>query len=259
MTALAHAVWWHENRQWAASPARPGAAEPPLMPTGAMGATGAAGVWAEGRAREALAECGVPLVPARAAADEDEAAAAAAEFSGPVVLKLASDELVHKSEAGGVVLDLRTEQDVRSAARRLLSLVAGSLLVSPMRTGGVELLVSIRRDVTWGPVLTVGLGGIWVEVYRDVQLAPLPVSAADVDRMLGRLRAAALLAGVRGRPPVSRAAAVAAIVSIAAAAERLGDAAEVVEVNPLWVSAERAEALDALIVWRSPGPVLERK
>ena len=77
--------------------------------------------------------------------------------------------------------------------------------------------------------------------------------------MLGRLRAAALLAGVRGRPPVSRAAAVAAIVSIAAAAERLGDAAKVVEVNPLWVSAERAEALDALIVWRSPGPVLERK
>jgi acetate---CoA ligase (ADP-forming) len=256
MTALAHAVWWHENRQWAASPARPAAAEPPLPPTGA---TGAAGVWAERRARDALAECGVPLVPARAAADEDEAAVAAAEFSGPVVLKLASDELVHKSEAGGVVVGLRTEQEVRSAARRLLSLAAGSLLVSPMRTGGVELLVSIRRDVAWGPVLTVGLGGILVEVYPDVQLAPLPVSAADVDRMLGRLRAAALLAGVRGRPPVSRAAAVAAIVSIAAVAERLGDAAEIVEVNPLWVSAERAEALDALIVWRSPGPVLERK
>lgn len=250
MTAIGHAVRWHEGRRWLAAKG-PAALVPRAARAGAA-PLGAAGVWGEARARDLLAGYGVPLVPALDAADEEQAAAAAARFGGPVVLKAAADGLAHKSEAGGVALDLRTEREVRAAARRLLHQAPGRLLVSPMRAGGVELLVSVRQDTTWGPVLTVGLGGIWVEVYRDVQLAPLPVDAADVERMLGRLRGAALLSGGRGRAPVSRPAAVAAISAIAAAAERLGDAVEVIEVNPLLVSAERAEALDALVVWREP-------
>jgi len=259
MTALGHAVWWHESRRWLGSRRPPAAARPLAAPPGA------AGVWAEEQARSLLAAHGVPLVPARYAADEDEAAAAAAELGGPVVLKLAADGLAHKSDIGGVALDLRTGGEVRSAARRLLRLAAdgglraGRLIISPMRTGGLELLVAVRRDVTWGPVLAVGLGGLWVEVYRDVQLAPLPVDAGDVDRMLGRLRAAALFAGARGRAPVNRTAALSAIVSVAEVAERLGDAVEVLEINPLWVSADRAESLDALVVWRDPGPVPNRR
>jgi acetate---CoA ligase (ADP-forming) len=254
MTALGHAVWWHETRDWLR--ARPRDAVPPVR----LAPAGAAGIWAERQARDLLAAHGVPLVPARYAPGEDEAVEAAADLGGSVVLKLAADGLAHKSDIGGIALDLRTADEIRCAARELLRLgteglgPGGGLIVSPMRKGGVELLVSVRQDPTWGPVLAVGLGGIWVELYRDVQLAPLPVQGADVDRMLGRLRAAALFAGARGGGAVDLAAARSAIVSIATVAERLGDALEVIEINPLWVSADRAEALDALVVWRDPGP-----
>jgi len=246
MTALGHAVWWHETRDWISS--RPAAA--PL----AVSWPGASGVWAERQARGLLAAHGVPLVPARYVADPGEAVRAAADLGGPVVLKLAADELAHKSDVGGVVLDLRTADEVRAAAGRLLRLGLGGLVVSPMRAGGVELLVSVRQDPTWGPMLAVGLGGIWVEVYRDIALAPLPVQAADVDRLLGTLRAAPLFTGARGRAPVSRAAAASAIAAIAGVAERLGDAFDTIEINPLWVCADRAEVLDALVVWRAPEP-----
>jgi len=257
MTALGHAVWWHETRDWIGS--RPAGAPLTAAPA-AVPSPGASGVWAERQARALLAAHGVPLTPARYVADSGEAVRAAADLGGPVVLKLAADDLAHKSDVGGVVLDLRTADEVRAAAPRLLRLSVeqglgeGCLVVSPMRAGGVELLVSVRQDPTWGPMLAVGLGGIWVEVYRDIGLAPLPVQAADVDRLLGALRAAPLLTGARGRAAVSRAAAGSAIAAIAAVAERLGDAFDTIEINPLWVSADRAEVLDALVVWRTPDP-----
>ena len=118
-----------------------------------------------------------------------------------------------------------------------------------MRGGGLELFVGCTRDPQWGPVIAVGLGGVWVEVLQDVALRPLPIDAAEVKRMLGELRGAKLLHGMRGMP--------------AADLDRrrchradrrrgggAGPALEALEVNPLWVRGADVEALDALAVWR---------
>jgi acyl-CoA synthetase (NDP forming) len=124
-------------------------------------------------------------------------------------------------------------------------------MVSPMRTGGVELLVSVRRDLTWGLVLAVGLGGLWVEVLEDTALRLLPVAVEDVEEALGEQRGAALLRGARGRPPVPARRVAEVALAIAGVAEGLGEDLDTLEVNPLWAAGDRVEVLDALAVWRA--------
>lgn len=105
------------------------------------------------------------------------------------------------------------------------------------------------RDPQWGPVIAVGLGGVWVEVLQDVSLRPLPIDAAEVMRMLGALRGAKMLQGMRGTPAADLDSA-AVIARIGDAAVAFGDDLEALEVNPLWVRGAEVEALDALAVWR---------
>jgi acyl-CoA synthetase (NDP forming) len=210
----------------------------------------AGGVWAEDRAAGFLASCGVPVVPARPAGDEDAAVAAAGELGYPVVVKAAG--LAHKSDTGGVRLNLGDEAEVRAAYRTVRAVAGGGpVLVQPYRTGGVELITGIVRDPSWGLMLAVGLGGIWVEVLGDAALRPLPVSAAEVTDALTGLRGAAVLRGARGAPPADLPAVAGVIARIAAVAAALGDRLESLEVNPLLVRGDQAEALDALITWRS--------
>jgi hypothetical protein len=116
-----------------------------------------------------------------------------------------------------------------------------------MRADGPELLVGVTRDPTFGPVLTVGLGGIWVEVLGDVSLRPLPVDEGTVCAMLRELKGYALLAGARGRAAVDIEATAAAVVRITQAAESLGQRLESLEVNPLRITAAGPEALDVLV------------
>jgi hypothetical protein len=132
-----------------------------------------------------------------------------------------------------------------------------------MRAGGVELVAGVTVDPAFGPVLAVGLGGIWVEVLKDVSLRVLPVDPAEVRRMLTELRGAALLAGSRGTRPASLDALAEVIWRIGQAALRLNEAGtggagalRALEVNPLWVDGDRVEALDVLIVTEQepPGP-----
>jgi acyl-CoA synthetase (NDP forming) len=249
MAALGTMVRWYEGR--ARRLERLALALAQTMPP----PDGARGVWGETRARQLLVEGGVPVAPSELAGDPGEAAVAASSIGFPVALKLASDTLVHKTEAGAVALDLRTEQDVYDATERLLASpaaqgVAGTCVsVAPMRTGGVELLVSVRRDPDWGPILALGLGGTWVEVLGDTALLPLPVEASDVEAMLDGLRAGPLLAGARGRAAVDRTRLIEAILAISRLGAGLGSALETLEVNPLWAGPEHSEALDALVVW----------
>jgi hypothetical protein len=172
---------------------------------------------------------------------------AVAEFRYPVVLKISSAEVTHKSEVGGVALDLRTEADVTAAFQRLVQL-SEDVTVSPMRTGGVELLAGVTVDPTFGPVLAVGLGGIWVEILKDVSLRVLPVDAAEVRRMLAELRGYPLLTGARGQVAVDLDALTEMIARIGSAACSLGGALESFEVNPLWVNGDQIEALDILVI-----------
>jgi acetate---CoA ligase (ADP-forming) len=251
MTAIGNTVDWHERR---AKHLARREAPPPALPR----REGRAPV-SEWEVREVLKAGGVPVVPGCLAASAEEAAAAARELGLPVVLKVVSRDVTHKTEAGGVALDLRTAEDVAAAYEAITASVRRAapearldgVLVSPMRTGGVELLVSVRRDPTWGPVLAVGLGGVWVEVLEDTALRLLPLTVEDVEEALGELRGAAVLRGARGRRPVSVRRVAEAAVAIAAVAEGLGEALDTLEVNPLWAAGDDVEVLDALAVWRA--------
>jgi hypothetical protein len=123
--------------------------------------------------------------------------------------------------------------------------------VSPMRDGGLELFIGTLRDPQWGPVITLGLGGVWVEALRDTSLRLLPITEADALTMLDELRGAALLDGYRGASPVSRGAIAKAVVQVGEAALTLGPDLVSLEINPLLAGPTGVEALDALVVWAS--------
>jgi succinyl-CoA synthetase beta subunit len=200
-----------------------------------------------------LARHGVPVVPATLVTDEASAVAAAASFRGPVVLKIASADIQHKSDIGGVALNVAGEAAVAAAFRRVMAAApAGArvdgVLVSPMRERGLELFVGCTRDPQWGAVLAVGLGGIFVEVLQDVALRVLPVTPAEVRRMLGELKGAKMLQGQRGVPAADLDAVAEAIARIGDAAVALGSDLDELDVNPLWVRGSRVEALDGLAV-----------
>ena len=201
-----------------------------------------------------LKRSGVPVVPITLARDADEAVAVARSIGGRVALKIASDDITHKSDIGGVVLNLEGDAAIREAFQRIIAAApttarVDGVLVAPMRSGGVELFVGCTRDPQWGPVMAVGLGGVWVEVLQDIALRPLPIDAAEVKRMLTELRGAKMLQGIRGVPAADLDTLAAAIARIGDAAVALGDSLEALEVNPLWVRGSDVEALDALAVW----------
>jgi acyl-CoA synthetase (NDP forming) len=203
-----------------------------------------------------LARHGVPIVPASLATDEASAVAAAHAIKGPVVLKIASEGIQHKSDVGGVALNVAGDEAVAAAFHRVRSAApAGArvdgVIVSPMRERGLELFVGCTRDPQWGPVLAVGLGGIFVEILQDVALRVLPVTAAEVRQMLGELKGAKMLEGQRGVPAADLDAVAEVIARTGDAAVALGPTLEALDVNPLWVRGSQVEALDGLAVARS--------
>ena len=119
-----------------------------------------------------------------------------------------------------------------------------------MRRGGVELFVGVRRDEQWGHVMALGLGGVWIEALKDVSLRVLPVSPAEVRRMVTELRGASLLDGFRGATPVNLDELARMVSRIGDAALALGDTLDTLEVNPLLAEGDRIEALDALATYR---------
>ncbi|ARS27697.1 acyl-CoA synthetase (NDP forming) [Sphingomonas sp. KC8] len=200
-----------------------------------------------------LAVRGVPVTPGVIAGNADAAMFAADAIGYPVALKLAAADVAHKSEIGGVRLGLGDGAAVRAGFDAILNAVPNGVavdgvVVSPMRDHQIELIVSISRDPVWGLMLALGLGGIWVELLGDSVLLPLPVDGARVVAALHRLKAAPLFAGARGRPPVDLDAVATAVVAIANAALALGPGLTALEINPLAIFADRAEAMDALLV-----------
>jgi acyl-CoA synthetase (NDP forming) len=210
--------------------------------------------WSEAEARAMVAARGVPVVPGELVTSADEAADAAERLGLPVALKIVSAQITHKSDIGGVALGLSTADDVKAAYARVRAAgesVAGAtvdgVLVTPMRSGGVELLAGVTLDPTFGPVLAVGLGGVWVEILKDIRLRALPVDAAEARRMLEELRGIDLLRGARGSQPADLDAIAAVIAQIGDAALSLNGSLRALEVNPLWVNGDQVEALDVLI------------
>jgi acetate---CoA ligase (ADP-forming) len=248
MTALGHALRWLERRDRPPVPASRGA------PAGRP-APGPGEPWSEVAARDLLARSGVPVVPGELVNSAEAAVAAARRFGLPAVLKVCSAQIAHKSDIGGVALGLDTEAEVRAAYQRVRAAgqsVPGAriegVLVSPLRAGGVELVAGVTVDPVFGPVLAVGLGGVWVEVLGDTSLRRLPVGPGEVKRMLTELRGSPLLQGARGGPPVDLDTLAEVICQFGDTAVGLNGSLHVMEINPLWAEGDRVEALDVLVV-----------
>ncbi len=174
-----------------------------------------------------------------------EAVRAAREIKYPVVMKCVSADIVHKTEAGGVALNLSGEDAVRDAARRLFTL-SDHVMVAEMVTGAVaEIIVGVSRDDLFGPYLMIGLGGITVELIADRKILLLPVSESDILEALLSLKLAPLLQGYRGRPDADIDAVVQSVSAIARFVEQYSDTIVELEVNPLLVCEQGSGAFVA--------------
>jgi len=215
-------------------------------------------VVAEGRAKlteteamEVLGAYGIPTVPWRCAASADEAVAAAREIGFPVVLKVISASIVHKSDVGGVVLGLSSEKEVREGYARMLQrvreragVVPDAVFVQAMIPGGRETIVGSTRDPKAGPLLMFGLGGLAVEVLKDVVFRVHPVTDVDAREMVRGIRGFGFLEGVRGEPAVDL---VALEEIIQRVSQLVGEHEAILEmdINPLVAFPDRVLALDA--------------
>lgn len=199
-------------------------------------------------ARRLLAGAGIPFVRAAEVATREELLTAASELHFPLVLKALGDE--HKSDRGGVVLGIADAQALGDAwedVQARLSPPSCSIEEMANLSGAVELLVGVRRDARFGPIVLVGLGGVFAEVLRDVRCALGPVTAPQARELLLSLRGAALLTGARGRAPVDLEAAAEVVAKLSELAAAHPEISEI-ECNPVAALPDRAIALDARIV-----------
>ena len=219
-----------------------------------------------------LARYDIALPKSEAVASPAEAAAAAARIGFPVALKIRSRDILHKTEAGGVALDLRDRAAVEAAAHALAAAARAAqpharidgFLVQEM-VAGVETIIGARSDPLYGPMLLIGAGGVMVELVEDAALRMLPVDAAEVGGMIDALKLAKLLAGFRGRPAADRAALEAAALALGRLFLDHRSTIAEIEVNPLIVrasgggsdgganrarQASGAVAVDVRVVWR---------
>lgn len=212
----------------------------------------------------ALEQAGVRVVPHSLVHSADEAVAAAKLLGGPVVLKVVSSDILHKSESGGVMLNLKDAEDVRWGYERLITSVRhhapaarlDGVLVAPMLSrGGTECLLGVQRDPVFGPMVMFGLGGVFVETLRDVVLRPAPVGLAQAHEMIQATKAHALLAGARGRAPADLDLLAQQIVALSRFAVACGESLESVDINPfiaLPASHGGGCAVDAVVIGRNP-------
>jgi acyl-CoA synthetase (NDP forming) len=212
----------------------PAAVEPP--PSGE--ATGYFG------ARGLLETAGIEFAKAVKVTSAEEAIAAAESTGYPVVLK--AIDLLHKSDAGGVMLGLETSDELRAAVESMIANVSpGPFSVEQMvAQRGVELVIGCRRDARFGPVLLIGFGGTYTEILRDTALALAPVSAEQAELLIRRLRGAPILLGARGAEPLAIGKAAEAAGALSQVAASRPDIDEI-EINPLLVSRDSAIGLDA--------------
>lgn len=193
---------------------------------------------------------GIATPGRRIVTSADEAVAAAAALSGAVALKTAEPGILHKSDVGGVRLNLATAEAVRAAYEDMAGRLGPRCLVCAMAGKGVELASGIVVDAQFGPLIMVAAGGILIEVMKDRRFLMPPASATDAKRALGSLACAKLLDGVRGQPAADAGAVAVTIARLANLAQAMGDLLAELDVNPLIAGPEGCMAVDALVVPR---------
>ena len=255
MANLAAWQWYCAKRDAAA---RQAVASVPAAAKAAAAAVMAAAerTLTERQSKEAFACYGIPVVQEKLATSADEAAALAVAMGLPSVVKIESPDLPHKTEAGVIRLNLKTEAEVRAAYAEVMANAAkvsppprvNGVLVQPMVPTGVEIMIGARVDPLFGPLIVVGLGGIFVELMKDTTVALAPVTDDEALSMLASLRGQAMLDGFRNLPAVDREALAKVVVDVAGFIADHRDVVAEIDVNPLICAGGRILAVDALIV-----------
>jgi acetyltransferase len=251
---------YHDVRERRLARDRPGAAteadrQRALSRLETHGAT--RGILSEKISKTIVADWGIPVVSDIAAASAEAAVAAAERLGYPVVLKVDSPDIPHKTEAGGVRVGLRRAEEVRAAFAEITSTAAKrvpgadihGVLVQPMITDGVEVIIGVKHDPQIGPMLLFGTGGVMVEMYDDVALRRCPIVRSEALDMIEEVKGAKLLRGFRGKPAADIDALADALVRISDIAATLGSRLAELDINPLMVLPQGAgvKAVDALV------------
>ncbi|MGW9064919.1 acetate--CoA ligase family protein [Achromobacter animicus] len=215
----------------------------------------------EFHAKQALGNAGIDVPREFIARSADDAVRAAEAIGYPVVLKIASEDVAHKTEAGGVLLNVADADAVRDAHARILANVArhapgariDGVLVAPMVAGGTELIAGVSQDPVFGPIVMVGMGGIYAEVLKDVAVQAAPVTEDEAAEMIRSLKMFAILDGARGQPKADIAAAARSVARLSAFAYRHRDDVAEIDMNPILVrpQGQGVVVLDALMIPRA--------
>ena len=236
---------------------RSGDIPPPAPPAGMLPAPAEA--VGEHEAKAILASAGIPAVRESLAATPEAAVAAAAVLGGPCALKIVSPDIPHKTEVGGVLLNVEGGAMVADGARTLLRRAAeqapdariAGVLVSEMVSGGVETALGMAHDPVFGPAIMFGLGGVFVEVLKDVSFRLAPFDVGEAHRMIDEIRGRAVLDGVRGAPPADLDALADALARLSVFAADNAGQLESIDINPFIALPKGGVAVDALIVPRA--------
>ena len=212
-------------------------------------------VLTEIESKQVLAAAGIPVAEATLAASADDAAKAAAKAGFPVVLKIVSPDVTHKSDVGGVKIGLKDEAAVRTAYDDIIAAVSDrqpkarieGVAVQAMARPGTEVIVGMSKDPQFGPVLMFGLGGIFVEVLKDVSFRIVPLEERDAREMIAEIKGRAVLDGVRGGEPADIGALASLLLQLSAFAEA-NPQVEELDLNPVFAYKDGCLAVDARIV-----------
>ena len=212
-------------------------------------------ILSEVEAKQLLAEAGINVTETRLATSIDEAAAHAAELGYPVALKVVSDQITHKTDVGGVELGVADEAALRAACERIHERVtaaapdaeAQGVSVQPMAEPGAEVILGITQDQQFGPVLMFGLGGVFVEVLKDVAFRIVPLEPRDASEMIREIQGFPLLEGFRGQPAANLEAIESMLLQLSEFAEAHPEIAEL-DLNPVFARPDGAVAVDARIL-----------
>ena len=209
----------------------------------------------EVESKELLKQAGIPVIEAKLARSKKEAIALSREMGFPVVLKISSPDVVHKSDSGGVKLGLTNATQVGKAYSQIIPSVKqvypeariDGVSVQTMAQPGVEVIVGMSKDAQFGPVLMFGLGGILVEVLKDVSFKIVPVTRRDAREMIEEIKGYPVLQGYRGQKPASIPALEELIVKVSQFVEKNPQIKEL-DLNPIFAYPDKAVAVDARII-----------
>jgi acyl-CoA synthetase (NDP forming) len=212
-------------------------------------------VLTEIEAKQVFQAAGIETIETRLASSQQEALVIGNEIGFPVVLKIASPDITHKSDAGGVKTGLKNGAEVRKAYREIMASVKQKypeaniegVSVQKMARPGIEIIIGMSKDAQFGPVIMFGLGGIFVEVLKDVSFRLIPILPRDAEQMITEIKGYALLNGYRGQEPADIPSLVDILLKVSALVEKTPEIKEI-DLNPVFAYKDSAVAVDARIV-----------